>query len=467
MSNHPARIELWGGAECTINRVGNTFFDQHASSGHRVRFDEDFKLFASLGLKTLRIALHWERYDLLGHWQEADRILQAVERHALHPIVGLVHHGSGPHHTNLLDPNFPEKLAAYALALAQRYPWITDYTPVNEPQTTGRFTCLYGHWFPHHRSMHSYVRALFHQAKAIVLAMQAIRSVQPNARLIHTEDGGATFAPPSLHTYQQAREHRRWLVTDLLCGRLTHAHPLFHFLLEHGLSEHEILWFQENSCPPSILGINYYVTSDRYLDDRLHLYPASLPGGDTGTEPLVDIEAVRVRPEGILGVQPILQQAWDRYHLPLAITEAHLGCEPEEQRRWLYQIWQQAEDARAHGVDVRAVTAWGLLGLYNWSCLCTEDKGAYEAGAFDLSFGLPQPTPVAELIAQLATGQTPSDPNLFQPGWWDLDSRILIPPPPHEASNALPPRKEPLSQSALNRSLEAHTDEPVLVERGA
>ena len=456
MSNHSACMELWGGAECTINRVGNVFYDQHAYSGHRARVSSDLELFSSLGLRTLRIALHWERFDQLGHWDEADRMLQAMQRNSLQPIVGLVHHGSGPPHTDLLDPAFPEKLATYALNVAQRYPWITDYTPINEPQTTGRFACLYGHWYPHHRSMSSYLRSLFHQAKGIVLAMQAIRSVQPHARLIHTEDGGATFASSSLQSYRQAREHRRWLVTDMLCGRMTHEHPLFPFLLEHGLQEHEILWFAHNACPPSILGINYYVTSDRFLDDRLHLYAAHLAGGDTGVEPFVDIESVRVHPKGIYGAGAVLKQAWERYHLPLAITEAHLGCEPEEQRRWLYQIWRQAEDARADGVDVRAVTAWGLLGLYNWSCLCTEDKGAYEAGAFDVSSGMPQATPVAELIAQLATGQTPQDAALLQPGWWDLDSRITVPSP---MDQALPVKKEPVSDSI--------TDEPVLVERGA
>ena len=421
--------------------------------------ESDLELFSSFGLRTLRIALHWERFEQLGHWREADRMMHAIEHDALHPIVGLVHHGSGPSHTDLLDPAFPDKLAAYALQVAQRYPWVTDYTPVNEPQTTGRFACLYGHWFPHHRSMQSYMRSLFHQAKGIALAMRAIRSVQPHARLIHTEDGGATFASPALHSYQQAREHRRWLVTDLLCGRLTHTHPLFSFLLEHGLKEHEILWFADNPCPPSILGINYYVTSDRYLDDRLHLYPAHLPGGDTGAEPLVDIEAVRVHPEGILGVGQILKQAWDRYHLPLAVTEAHLGCEPDEQRRWLYQIWQQAEQARAQGVDVRAVTAWGLLGLYNWSCLCTEDKGAYEAGAFDLSSGSPQPTPVAALIAQLARGETLHDESLLFPGWWDLDSRITI-PPPGEPSDAD-------TQPSSEIDFEGSKDEPMLAQSGA
>jgi dTDP-4-dehydrorhamnose reductase len=43
--------------------------------------------------------------------------------------------------------------------VAARYPWLRDYTPVNEPLTTARFSGLYGVWYPHHRNTHSFVRA--------------------------------------------------------------------------------------------------------------------------------------------------------------------------------------------------------------------------------------------------------------------------------------------------------------------
>ena len=47
----------------------------------------------------------------------------------LRPIVGLVHHGSGPTSTNLLDPLFPEKLAEYALQVAQQFPHVLGLHP--------------------------------------------------------------------------------------------------------------------------------------------------------------------------------------------------------------------------------------------------------------------------------------------------------------------------------------------------
>ena len=427
MQNTGPVLEMWGGVESTVNRVGDWFHDQWAWSQHDKYFARDLETFASLGLRTLRTAVLWERVQQHG-WRTTDEILNATCRAGIEPILGLLHHGSGPASTDLLDARFPEKFADYALRVARRYPWATWYTPINEPQTTGRFSCLYGHWFPHHRSMRSYVRALFHQMKGIVLAMEAIRTVQPQAHLVHTEDGGETFAAPSLEAFRVEREHRRWLGLDLLCGRVTRDHPLFDFLLRNGMDAEQIAWFSEHRCAPDVIGLNYYVTSDRYLDERVELYAPFMRGGDTGDEPLVDVEAVRAHHGGIAGIKQVLLQAWERYKLPLAVTEAHLGCETVQQMRWLAEIWTHASEARAAGADVRAVTAWGLLGLHDWCNLCTEKQGVYEGGVIDISGGARKPTQLGELVAQLARGEEPADPRLRLPGWWRLDSRINLPP---------------------------------------
>lgn len=419
-------LQLWGGVECTVNRVRDTYFDQVELSGHARRITPDLERFADLGLRTLRTGVLWEHHVDDAAWASADTLLHEMRRLDLNPIVELLHHGSGPPTTSLLDPEFPEKLAAYGLRVARRYPDVLDYTPVNEPQTTGRFSCLYRHWYPHEQSMSCYVRALSNQVRGIALTMQAIRTVQPQARLVHTEDGGATFSTPQLDDFRIEREHRRWLGLDLLCGLVTREHPLFEFLQENGLGESEILWFSDNPSPPSVVGLNYYVTSDRFLDHRLELYPGRA-GGDIGDEPLVDVEAVRVRGEGILGAGAMLREAWERYGLPVAITEAHLGCTPLEQTRWLAEVWREAEAARRDGVDVCAVTVWALLGSFNWCHLCTEDAGSYEPGVFDVSSGEPEPTLLADLVFRLQRGlRIPREST--EMGWWRRPERLTLPP---------------------------------------
>jgi len=53
-------MKLWGGIECSLNRVRGTRFDQLALNGHYTRGDDLDKI-AALGIRTLRYPLLWER----------------------------------------------------------------------------------------------------------------------------------------------------------------------------------------------------------------------------------------------------------------------------------------------------------------------------------------------------------------------------------------------------------------------
>src|SRR5215213_493985 len=177
------KLEIWGGVECTINRVGDIFRDQLDYTGYYTR-ENDIDLFAGLGFKAFRFPILWEKHqpakDTIIDWSWAESQLSKLQSHNIKPIAGLVHHGSGPAFTSLIDENFPTLLAAYAGKVAEKFPFIEYYTPVNEPLTTARFSGVYALWYPHHRSDRSFVKMVVNQAKGIVLAMQAIRKVNPN-----------------------------------------------------------------------------------------------------------------------------------------------------------------------------------------------------------------------------------------------------------------------------------------------
>src|SRR3981081_2309520 len=101
-------LELWGGLECTVNRVGEGYFDQTRRTGHEHRIN-DLDLIAELGIKTLRYPILWERTECAGDldWTWAEERLGYLSELKITPIVGLLHHGSGPKHTSLIDPEFP------------------------------------------------------------------------------------------------------------------------------------------------------------------------------------------------------------------------------------------------------------------------------------------------------------------------------------------------------------------------
>jgi dTDP-4-dehydrorhamnose reductase len=423
-------LEVWAGLECTVNRVGDQYFDQLERNGHATRL-EDLDLFAELGIRAIRYPVLWERTAPNGlesaDWSWADERLGRLRELGIRPIVGLVHHGSGPRHTSLIDPAFPEKLAEFARAVADRYPWVESYTPVNEPLTTARFSGLYGHWYPHGRDGLTFARALLTECRATVLAMRAIREVNPAAQLVQTEDLGKTHSTPLLAYQAEFENERRWLSFDLLCGRLNRSSPIWTHLRDLlGVDEAELNWFLENPCPPDILGINHYVTSERFLDERTERYPTGSHGGN-GKHNYADVEAVRVCAEGTAGPRTLMKETWERYGLPLAVTEVHIGCTREEQLRWLKEIWDGAVSFRHEGIDVRAVTAWSLLGAYDWNSLVTRGDGYYEPGVFDLRGSRPRPTAIARMIRDLATGHEPDHPLLDTPGWWHRPERLFYP----------------------------------------
>jgi dTDP-4-dehydrorhamnose reductase len=412
--------EVWGGIECTRNRVGDAYFDQLSRSGHDRRAS-DLDLIAALGVRALRYPALWEHVapgDVAdADWRRTDRRLRRLRVLGVRPIVGLVHHGSGPPHTSLVDPSFATGVAAYARAVAERYPWVDAYTPVNEPLTTARFSGLYGHWYPHGTSDRTFVRALLEQCRAIVLAMAEIRAVRRDAALVQTDDLGATHGTPPLQRQVALENERRWLGWDLVAGRVDRDHALEAWLRRAGATEAELAWFVEHPTPADVVGVNHYLSSERFLDHRVDRYPEEQVGGN-GDRRYVDVLAARFIDRDRVGPRGLLEAAWERYRRPVAITEVHNSGHREEQVRWIDEVWRAACEARAEGVDVAAVTVWTLLGAYGWDTLVTGATETYEGGAFDLSGGRPRPTAIAEAVRDLtATGRV-RHPVAAAPGWW-------------------------------------------------
>jgi len=425
-----AGLALWIGPEPTVNRVGDEWFDQLEAGGFAHRL-EDIDRLASIGAARVRFPVLWERVapdapDSFD-WAWSDERLARLRALGLNPIAGLLHHGSGPRYTDLLDPAFSDKFARYAHAVATRYPWIDMWTPVNEPCTTARFSGLYGHWYPHVRDGPGFLRMLLNQVQATRAAMRAIRSVIPAAQLVQTEDLGHVRATPRLRYQARYENERRWLTFDLLMGRVDRRHEFWSHLVGSGIAESELLSLVEAPCPPDILGINAYVTSERFLDHRLERYPPSVHGGNEHTC-YADVEGVRSCAGPIGGFDARLRETHQRYGRPMAITEAHMGCTREEQMRWLLGAWRAAERARTRGCDVRAVTAWAAFGAHEWNSLLTRREDHYESGLWDVRGPQPRETALAGLARALASGTPPRHAVLQAPGWWQRAERIAYGP---------------------------------------
>jgi dTDP-4-dehydrorhamnose reductase len=419
-------LELWAGVECTVIRIGDEYRNQIVDTGHSARFD-DIDAIAGLGIKAVRYPIIWETvapespHELDFSWH--DKRLDRLREHGIKVIAGLLHHGSGPRYTSFLEDDFAERFADYAAGVARRYPWIDAWTPINEPLTTARMSCLYGHWYPHKRDIDTAFKALVNQCRGISAAMRAVRSVNPASEHIFTEDIGKTFSTAELDYQAEHENERRWLSLDLLTGKVVPGHKFHGWLINKVTTQAVLDEIGRGDGAPDIIGVDHYLTSERFLDHRINRYPVVAPGSN-GRHTYVDVEAVRVSSvERELGPAERLREVWDRYGLPVALTEVHHGCTREEQVRWLHQVWSAAEQARAGGIDVRAVTLWALFGTIDWRSLLLRRDGVYDVGAFDIRSETPRPTLVAKTAARLGRGERFDHPLLDLPGWWKRPGR--------------------------------------------
>jgi dTDP-4-dehydrorhamnose reductase len=421
--------EVWGGIECTINRVGDRFFDQLEYAGFYQQ--PAVSSIADLGIKKLRFPVLWEKHQPVKgqpiDWSWTEQQLLFFKEKGIDVIAGLVHHGSGPAYTDLLDEQFPYLLANYGRQVAEQFPWLQYYTPVNEPLTTARFSGLYKLWYPHKSNDRSFILMLLNQLKGVVLAMQEIRKINPQAKLVQTEDLGKTYSTALLRYQANFENHRRWLTYDFLTGRVDEKHKLWKYFKRFDIPDESLLFFKENKCTPDIFGFNHYVTSERFLDEKKHLYPKHTHGGNK-RHSYADIEAVRIELDEEIGIKVLLKEAWERYNAPLAVTEVHLHCHREEQLRWFKYVWNSCKELIQSGINIQAVTAWAIMGSWGWNKLLTVPRGEYEPGVYDMRGSGPRPTALANYIRKINDSNDCSHLLVETRGWWQREGRFLNEP---------------------------------------
>jgi dTDP-4-dehydrorhamnose reductase len=475
---------VWAGVECTRVRVGRRIVDQLDLTGHRER-DADIDAIASLGVSAVRYPVLWEHVAPTGlknaDWSWHDKRLGMLRDAGVKPIVGLLHHGSGPRGMSLADGRFPKALAHYATAVLERYPWIDTFLPINEPLTTARFGGLYGWWQPHDTSLERCVTLLLNQCLAIRAVGRALKDLNPEVRIIVNEDVARTFSTPSLQPLADHMNQRRWLSWDALTGKIDATHALYPIVAATPENARMAADLAADPFVPDILGVDHYVTSDRYLDDRVDHY---IPERRSEPSPgFVDVEASRVRGVPTGSVARALSDTWQRYGLPMALTEISLAGEPGDQVAWWSEAYAAAAAARDGGMDVRAVTAWAVFGAVDWHVLMRKREDMYEPGVYDVSSGRPVARPVAEVIrfaaerakrwniSQRATSRklvikqasngVPGYVTSDASGWWARDDRYTLTIPratPAETMTELPDASRPAPTPVTTNTASQPTD---------
>ena len=260
----------------------------------------------------------------------------------------------------------------------------------------------------------------------------------------------ATCARDAALAEQAAFENqRRWLSLDLLAGRVGRAASAVALSARRGRPTAELDALRR---APGAAGrssaCNYYVTSDRFLDERLDRYPRARRTAATARSATPTSRRCACRRSACAATPSVLLEAWQRYRLPVAITEAHIGCTREEQMRWLVEAWQGAHARARRAAPTSARSPPGRCsGRGTGTRLLTRDAAShYEPGAFDVrDRRRGRPTALAgRWPRSRPPAATPAHPGArARPGWWRRG---------HAAPPAVDARADPRSPAPTARS---------------
>ncbi len=361
---------------------------------HVHRFRDDLGLLARDGLRSLRACIPWHkierepgRYD----WAWTGSYLGHIRALGLNPIVDPLHHTSFPQwlEHGFANPSFPETYERFTVAFAKRYPWVTDYTIINEPLATAILCGFTGDWYPHWEGRAGIVPIVLGMARAIARITPRLAELVPGLRIVHVdtcERHHALDAPSAVHA--DFANELRFVVLDLILGRMDRNHPLWTTMRRHGMSADDAAWFQGNPARVDVLGLDYYAHSEMGWN---------VQGRSEHFEPL--------------GFRRAAIEYVDRYALPVMLSETNLRGRIEDRISWLRYMVGECEalaaELPARGSLLREFCWYPFIDSTDWDSLVRKPRRAIDPqGIYWLSERFDRVgSEMSRLYAALARGE--------------------------------------------------------------
>ncbi len=365
---NPRNFMFATGIECSYPTIQNGKLrrDELAECGHYDRYKEDLALVKGMGLNVLRYGLPYHlihRSPNKFDWEFADAAMNEIKRLKITPILDLMHFGVPDWLGNFQNPELPVRFAEYVKKVAERYPWVRYYTPVNEMYVTARISAKDGVWNEQLKSDRAFVTAIKHVVACCILGSQAIAEVRPDAVIVQSESAEYMHDMRAVPDPEVVLSNKlRFLALDLLYAHHPDADVLL-YLLDNGMTKEEYDWFMAGEPPGyQIMGNDYYGRNERIRK----------PDGS------------ECEGEDVLGWYHITREYYDRYRKPVMHTETN-HFDPEMAPQWLWKQWANVLRMRADGVPVLGFTWYSLTDQLDWDTQLAEKKGFVNAcGLFDL-----------------------------------------------------------------------------------
>jgi len=352
---------LWAaGIENTFVRQvrnGGRPLDEFELMGHYQHWREDLSLGRDLGLKAMHWGAPWYKIEPEPgkfDWSWTDEVIPyMVEELKIRPIVDLMHYGC-PFWLDreFANKKYPDLVARYTAAFVERYKDLVSwYTPLNEPIINSLMCGMRGLWPPYLKGDRGYIRLMLQLASGIIKTSKAIKSIQPDSTLVHVEATGMTrTARKDLAILAREEQHRGYLCYDLVTGRILDEHLLFSWLVRNGASPDALEELAKDPIELDVIGMNFYPqwsTKLLYIDKR-----GKLAFQET-------------EPEGH-GFKDMIRDYYERYRVPIMITETSAVGSDEIRERWLESSVSMIKDLRQSNVPVIGYTWFPLFTMIDW-----------------------------------------------------------------------------------------------------
>lgn len=381
-TGNPGNFMFATGIECSYPTIqqGKVRRDLLRECDHYNRYKEDLGLVKELGLNVLRYGLpYYSIHKGAGKfdWSFADEAMAEIKRLGITPILDLLHFGVPDWIGDFQNPELPLHFADYADAVAERYPWVRYYTPVNEIYVTARISAKDGGWNEQLKTDKGFVTALKHCAAASIMGNQRIVQRRNDCIIVQSESAEYTHEISASSSPQVDLENElRFLSLDLLYANPPSA-TVAMYMMDNGLTREEYNWFMAGKPPGyQIMGNDYYGRNERI----------KLPDGSIQTS------------MDVLGWYEITKDYYERYHMPVMHTETNV-FEADLAPVWMLKQWVSIMRMRRDGVPVLGFTWYSLIDQIDWDSQLQEVNNTVNAcGLYDLDR---KPRPVAETYKTL------------------------------------------------------------------
>ncbi|MDX2776174.1 family 1 glycosylhydrolase [Streptomyces caniscabiei] len=306
---------------------------------HYRRYEEDFDLLEKLNMNAFRFSIEWARVEPTeGAWsveaiEHYKQYVAELKRRGIEPVVTLFHFTLPTWFTAL--GGFEKRAnVRYFLRFTDKMirelgPHVRLVITINEPEVYAHESYLVGNWPPNVTNKKTALKVLGNLAYAHNQAARLIHGMNRRYKVSVAKNSMYFYAGDDAVLSRKSADIMQYVQDDYFLKKVV------------------------KSC--DFLGVNYY------FSNRVYGYRTHNPNervSDLGW----DLSPAHI--------QFVLERLYEKYGLPIVITENGLADSTDEHRQWwLTQTLAGMQKAMDNGVRIDGYLHWSLLDNFEW------DKG--------------------------------------------------------------------------------------------